>query len=227
VLLQSTKRPDAGKAVWQKCEARGCPDCGPALRERDLAHDLANLSKSGRPVVRRVVDVFGEAGEATWKRLREKVKRAAAAEGVEGGWTAYPQHGRMLVVYAVVGMTGALVGDLADELADDYQGIPAGERIRRPRCWSLNPQASGRGGGEKSYRLLGASTVTDRTPDKLKRLQLYRDQVDDGAIPTTAWEVHNFTVPPLESLAYRALVEAFDLEEGKGKPSRRRGRAAA
>jgi hypothetical protein len=222
-FLESTRQPAVGKAVWQKCEARGCDYCGPAKRERDLAHDLANLAKSGRPVVRRVVDDFDP---ATWRRLREKVKRAAAAEGIEGGWTAYPQHGRMLVVFAVVGMVGELVTSLADELADAYQGIPAGEAIRRPRCWALNPKQAA-GAGERSWRLVGASTVTDRTPDVLKRLGLYREQVDEGAIPASAWEVHNFAMPPLHSRAWRLFEQAFDLERGKAKPSRRRGRAAA
>lgn len=224
LLLQSTKRPTDGKAVWQKCDARDCPDCGPAKQERNLAHDLVNLSKSGRPVVRRVVDDFDP---ATWKRLRAKIKRAAAVAGVEGGWVAYPTRDRMLVVFAVVGMVGELVTNLADELADAYAGLPAGEKIRRPHCWALNRKPAGKGDAEKSFRTLGASTVTHRTPEVLKRLRLYRDQVDEVAVPTDAWEAHNFTVPPLESLAYRALVEAFDLEEGKGKPSKRRGRAAA
>jgi hypothetical protein len=224
-LLESTRRPGAGKAVWQRCEARGCDYCGPAKRERDLAHDLANLAASGRPVVRRVVDDFDP---ATWRRLRAKVKRAADASGVEGGYVAYPQHGRVLVVFAVVGMTGALVTNLTDELADAHAGLPAGAAIRRPRCWALNPQGAGsHGGGEKAWRLVGASTVTDRTPDVLKRLGLYRDQVDEGAIPTTAWEVHNFAMPAAESRAYRLLEQAFGLEEGKAKPSRRRGRAVA
>ena len=224
-IFAKTADPSKGKAVWQKCEARGCPYCGPALRERDLAHDIANLSKSGRPVVRRVIDVWDE---ATWKRLRAKIKRAAAAEGVEGGWTAYPRHGRELVVYAVVGMTGALVGDLADELSSDYEGIPAGEQIRRPRCWALHRKVVGRGDGEKAWKLVGASTVTHRTPDVLRRLGLYRDQVDEAAVPAAAWEVHNFTLPPLESRAFRQLEQAFDLERDVPRPRKRpRGRAKA
>jgi hypothetical protein len=210
--------------VWQKCEARGCAYCGPGIREHNLAHDLANLVASGRPVVRRVVDDFDP---ATWRRLRAKVKRAADREGVEGGWVAYPQHDRTLVVFAVVGMTGALVTSLTDELADAYAGLPAGAAIRRPRCWALHPKVSGGRGGEPAWRLVGASTVTDRTPDVLKRLGLYRDQVDEGAIPTTAWEVHNFTMPAAESRAYRLLEQAFGLEEGKAKPSKRRGKAVA
>jgi hypothetical protein len=222
VVLESTRRPGDGKGVWQKCEGRGCDYCGPAIREQDLAHDLGNLVRSGRPVVRRVV----VDDDATWKRLRAKIKRAADREGVEGGWTAYPQAGGMLAVFAVVGMTGALVTDLADELASDYGGIPPNGRIRRPRCWSLH-KAPAKGSGEKAYRPVGATIKTDQVPDILRRLGCYRGEVDEGAVPGTAWEAHNLMVPPRHTREFDRFVDALGLELGRSKPAAKEAQAAA
>jgi hypothetical protein len=179
--------------VWQKCEARGCLHCGPAKREQDLAHDVAKLA--GQPVLRRVID------PKAWSAVRAKIKRAGS------GWVAYPQRDGSLVVYAHAGITGALVSCLPDELASDYAGLPVGARIRRPREWALH---TGTGkGGERTWKRLFTSTVTDRVPDVLRRLGLYRGEVDEAAVPLHAWEVHNFTVPPLESQAYRLLEQAL------------------
>jgi hypothetical protein len=195
--------------VWQKCEARSCLHCGPELRERDLAHDLGHLTKDGRPVLRRVI----ANEDATWNRLRAKIKRAGS------GWVAYPQRDGTLVVYAHAGMTGALVTEPTDELASDYEGIPPNERIRRPREWALHTKSAG-AAGTPSWKLLGATTKTDRVPDILRRLGLYRGEVDEGAVPLNAWEVHNFEVP-LESQGMRLLIQALDLEEGRPRPASR------
>jgi hypothetical protein len=129
----------------------------------------------------------------------------------------------MLAVYAHGGMTGALVTSLTDELASDYAGIGPNQRIRRPREWALHKQAGG-ARGTPAWKPLGASTVTDRAPKVLRGLGLYRGEVDEVAVPPNAWEVHNFTVP--EGQAYRLLVAAFDLQEGRSRPRVRR-RAAA
>jgi hypothetical protein len=214
MLLQSGKRPADGKAVWQRCEARGCEHCGPPLAEANLAHDIGNLVAAGRPVLARVV----KNDPATWKRLVAKIKRASS------GWVAYPQPDGSLLVYANAGMTGALVGDVAGHLGRAYGRIPEGARIRRPRAWALHkgaPKAEA-----KSWKLLGSSAVTDRVPDVLQRLGLYRGEADEAAVPLNAWEVHNFEVPALESLAFRQLEQALGLERGCARPGRRRRPAA-
>jgi hypothetical protein len=148
-----------------------------------------------------------------WVAMRARLKRA------ESGWVAYPQMDGTLTVYAHAGMTGALVTCLTDELASDYAGLPPNARIRRPREWALHKQAAG--GGERTWKLLGASTVTDRAPDILRGLGLYRGEVDEAAVPANAWEVHDFTVPNT-SATMRLLEQAFDLERGRGRPAVKR-----
>jgi hypothetical protein len=155
-----------------------------------------------------------------WKGLRAKIKRAGS------GWVAYPQRDGTLAVYAHAGMTGALVTSLTDELAGDYAGIGPGERIRRPREWALHTKGGG-AAGTPAWKPLGASTVTHRVPDVLRKLDLYRGEVDEAAVPLNAWEVHNFRVPELGSQAFRLLEQAFDLEVGRARPARRRKPAAA
>jgi hypothetical protein len=109
-FLQDTRRPADGKAVWYKCQARGCPDCGPEIRERNLAHDLANMAN--RQMIRRVV------ARSAWRAVLAKIKRA------EGLRVVYPQPDGMLAVYATAGLTGTVVMDAPQQLADDYERIP-------------------------------------------------------------------------------------------------------
>jgi hypothetical protein len=148
-----------------------------------------------------------------WEALRARLKRA------ESGWVVYPQMDGTLTVYFHAGTAGALVTCLTDELASDYAGLPANERIRRPRRWALHKQASG--GGERTWKLLGASTKTHRAPDILRSLGLYRGEADEAAVPLNAWEVHDFTVPST-SATMRLLEQAFDLEVGRGRPAVKR-----
>jgi hypothetical protein len=190
-----------GKAVWAKCQARGCPDCGPEIRERNLAHDLANMVD--RQMIRRVV------ARSAWPALRAKIKRAGGLR------VTYPQPGGMLAVYATAGsMTGTVVMDAPAQLAADYEGIPRGESIRRSGEWALNPKVKRL--GPPRWRSLGTSTVTDRIPLILHGLGLYRGEVDEGAVPLEAWEVHNFTVPERDTSAFDRFAFAVGLVRGSG-----------
>lgn len=208
MLLQKAAAPADGKAVWRKCQWRGCSHCGPELRERNLAHDLGNMA--GRQMTRRLIS------RAVWPAVREKIKRA------EGLRFYYPQPGGMLAVYATAGMTGEVVTDHAEALASDYARIPNGAAIRRSKQWTLNPKG-GKGDRPKAWKSLGTSPVTDRLPEILEDLGLYRGEVDEGAVPLEAWEVHNLTVPPLHTSAFARLVDAIGLE----RSGKRRRKAVA
>jgi hypothetical protein len=207
VFLHKTASPADGKAVWRKCQWRGCSHCGPELRERNLGHDLGNMA--GRRVTRRVV------ARSAWSTVRAKIKAAG------GQRVYYPQPGGMLAVYATAGMTGEVVEDLAAALAGDYARIPNGASIRRSKAWSLNPKS----GGKRTWKQLGTSAVTDRVPTILGGLGLYRNEVDEVAVPLEAWEVHNFTVPPLQTSAFDRFAFAVGLE--RSRPGKRRRKAAA
>jgi hypothetical protein len=196
--------------VWQKCQARGCPDCGPEIRERNLAHDLANMAD--RQMIRRVV------ARSAWPALRARIKRAGGLRVV------YPQPGGMLAVYATAGsMTGTVVMDAPAQLASDYEAIPRGESIRRSKAWAMNPQVKG-SPGASAWASLGTSPVTERVPEILRGLGLYRGEVDEGAVPLEAWEVHNFTVPDRDTRAFDRFAYAVGLDQA---PARKRRRAAA
>jgi hypothetical protein len=195
VFLASTRQPADGKSVWRKCQWRGCSHCGPELRERNLTHDIGNMA--GQQMTRRVV------AAKVWPAVREKIKRAGGLR------VYYPQPGGMLAVYATAGLVGEVVADHAQALASDYRRIPNGKAIRRSREWALNPKAST---GSKTWRQLGTSAVTDRVPWILRDLGLYRGEVDEGAVPLEAWEVHNFTVPPRHTSEFARFVDAFDLK---------------
>jgi hypothetical protein len=210
VFLHKANAPADGKAVWRKCQWRGCSHCGPDLRERNLAHDLANMA--GRRMTRRVV------ARAVWPAVREKVKRAGGLR------VYYPQPDGMLAVYATAGLVGEVMGDHAETLASDYGRIPNGAAIRRSREWALNPKPAGSGKGG-SWKQLGTSAVTDRVPAILRQLGLYRGEVDEAAVPLEAWEVHNFTVPPLQTSAFDRFKYAVGLHQER--PSRQRQRASA
>jgi len=162
---------------------------------------------AGRRMVRRVI------ARAAWPAVREKIKRAG------GQRFYYPQRGGMLAVYATAGLVGEVVGDQAQALASDYARIPNGKAIRRSREWALNPKPA-KGDRSKAWKQLGTSPVTDRVPAILRDLGLYRGEVDEGAVPLEAWEVHNFTVPPLYTSEFDRFTEAV----GLGK--RRRAAAA-
>jgi hypothetical protein len=128
----------------------------------------------------------------------------------------------MLAVSATAGsMTGTVVMDAPAQLAADYEGIPRGEGIRRSKEWALNPKV--KAAGPPSWVSLGTSPVTDRVPAILRDLGLYRGEVDEGAVPLDAWEVHNFTVPELDSSAFDRFAFAVGLDAS----SRKRRRAAA
>jgi hypothetical protein len=196
VLLHKAAAPADGKAVWRKCQWRGCSHCGPELRERNLAHDLGNMA--GRPMTRRLV------ARTVWPAVREKIKRAGGLR------VYYPQPGGMLAVYATAGLLGEVVGDHAQALASDYARIPNGQAIRRSREWALDPKPA-KGDGPKAWRQLGTSPVTDQLPAILRDLGLYRGEVDEGAVPLEAWEVHNFTVPPLLTREFDRFAYAVGL----------------
>ena len=211
MFLHKSASPADGKAVWRKCQWRGCTHCGPELRERNLGHDLGNMA--GQPITRRLV------ARSAWPRLRAKIKR------VGGERVYYPQPGGMLAVYATAGMTGEVVEDLAESLARDYARIPNGASIRRSRAWALNP-ARGKADRPAAWKQLGTSAVTDRVPAILRDLGLYRDEVDEAAVPLEAWEVHNFTVPPLQTSAFDRFAYAVGLDASSARKRRGKARAA-
>jgi hypothetical protein len=194
-FLQQANDPAKGRAVWQKCQARHCAHCGPELRERNLAHDLANLAT--HQVVRRVL------ARSAWPAVRAKIKRA------EGLRITYPQPGGMLAVYATAGLTGAVVDDLATALASDYARIPDGARICRSRGWALQP-ARGKD-RPVGWRSLGTSRIPERVPQVLQDLGLYRGEVAADLLSSHAWEAHNFTVPARGSAAYQQFEYAVAL----------------
>jgi hypothetical protein len=146
---------------------------------------------------------------AAWPALRAKIKRAGGLR------VTYPQPNGMLAVYATSGsMTGTVVMDAPQQLADDYEAIPRGESIRRSDEWALNPKVKRL--GPPRWRSLGTSSVPDRVPVILRQLGLYRGEVDEGAVPLEAWEVHNFTVPERDTSAFDRFAFAVGLLEGPG-----------
>jgi hypothetical protein len=207
-FLQQMAKPDKGRAVWQKCGARECAHCGPELRERDLGHDVANMA--GRRMTRRVV------AKAAWAAVRAKIKRAGGLR------VAYPQPGGMVAVYATAGLTGAVVEDHAASLAADYGRIPAGQRIGRSRAWAL--RAAGGKDRPAAWRSLGKSRIPAQVPDILRRLGLYRDEVNPEGLSAQAWEAHDFTVPEQDSPAFDRF--AYEVGLHRSHRGRRRREAA-
>jgi hypothetical protein len=206
-FLQQLAKPTNGRAVWQKCGARECGHCGPELRERDLGHDLANMA--GQAMTRRVV------AKAAWAAVRAKIKRA------DGLQVHYPQPGALVAVYATAGLTGAVVEDHAASLAADYSRIPAGQRIGRSRAWALRA-----GGGKDrppAWRSLGKSKIPAQVPDILRRLGLYRSEVEPDALSAQAWEAHNFAVPEVGSVSF----DRFAYEVGLHRSHRGKRREVA
>jgi hypothetical protein len=195
-FLQQASNPTRGRAVWRKCEARSCGCCGPVLRERNLGHDLANLT--GHTVVRRVL------ARSAWRAALAKIKRA------EGLRVTYPQPGGMLAVYATAGLTGAVVDDLAESLASDYGRIPDGARICRSREWALRP-AHGKADRPVGWRSLGTSAVPERVPLVLQDLGLYRGEVAAELLSSHAWEAHDFAVPAPDSNTWQRFTYAVGL----------------
>jgi hypothetical protein len=208
-FLAQTSNPTRGRAVWQRCQARNCDHCGPELRERNLGHDLANLT--GHRVVRRLLD------RSAWPAARAKIKRA------DGLRVTYPQPGGMLAVYATAGLTGAVVDDLAAALASDYARLPDGARICRSRAWALRP-ARGSADRPVGWRSLGTSAAPERTPLVLQHLGLYRGQVAPNLLSAHVWEAHDFTVPAPDSAAFQRFAYAVGLH--RSHRAKRRPRAA-
>jgi hypothetical protein len=182
--------------VWQRCQARTCPQCGPELQERNLGHDLRMMA--GHQMTRKVV------ARAAWAAVRAKVKRAG------GQRITYPQPGGMLAVYATAGLTGAVVTDQAASAAADYARIPEGERISRSKDWALT-SARGKADRPVAWKSAGKSGIPERVPAILRDQGLYRSQVAADLLSRHAWEAHNFTMPPEGSTAYERFAYAVGL----------------
>jgi hypothetical protein len=120
-FLYARRDPSRGRAVWQRCEKRTCPWCGPRIRERDLAHDLAMMGE--HTMVRRVV------AESAWASVRARIKRA-------GGLRIAVKVPEGIAVYATAGLTGSVVTDLAASWAADYDRRLDGSRIMRCQEWA-------------------------------------------------------------------------------------------
>jgi hypothetical protein len=166
---------------------------------------------AGHRMVRRVV------AKTAWAAVRAKIKRA------DGLQVHYPQPGGMLAVYATAGLTGAVVEDHAEALADDYSRIPAGQRIGRSRAWALRA-----GGGKDrppAWRSLGKSKIPAQVPDILRRLGLYRDEVAPEALSAQAWEAHNFTIPEVGSAGFDRF--AYEVGLHRSHRGKRRREAVA